>query len=186
MAHMGRKQQGLTLVELMVTLAVAIILISVGMPLFSGMAANNRAASQANTFLTAFKLARSEAVKRAVPVSVCAVANPNATPVTCGSNAQWGNGMLVFTDEGTPGTLDGADQRLKVFTITSAGATATTTGAFVRFGQQGDVLDVTANGTCAGSGTCIDLSHAGTTGTANRCLHLMQSGQVRLERAVCS
>ena len=188
MPDMGKKQKGLTLVELMITLAVAIILIAVGMPLFSGIAANNRAVSQANSFLTAFKLARSEAVKRAEPVSVCAVANPNAVPVNCGTNAQWGNGMLVFTDGGTAGTVDGSDTRLKVFTITSAGATATTTGAFVRFGRQGDVMPggVTTNGTCAGSGTCIQLGHADTTGTANRCLHVMQSGQVRLERAVCS
>jgi len=186
MADMARKQQGLTLIELMVTLAVAIILISVGMPLFSGMAANNRASSQANTFLTAFKLARSEAVKRSDRVSVCAVADPVATPVTCGSNAQWGNGILVFTDDGTAGTVDGTDQRLKVFTITTAGAIATTTGAFVRFGQQGDVANMTANGACVGSGTCFQMGHADTTGTPNRCLHVMQSGQVRLERGACS
>ncbi len=186
MPDMGKKPQGLTLVELMVTLAVAIILIAVGMPLFSGIAANNRAASQANSFLTAFKLARSEAVKRGTPVSVCAVANPLAAPVNCGINAQWGNGMLVFTDGDTAGTVDGTDARLKVFAITSAGATAATTGAFVRFGRQGDVVTITANGNCAGSGTCIQLGHADTTGTANRCLHVMPSGQVRLERAACS
>lgn len=189
MADMARKQQGLTLIELMVTLAVAIILIAVGMPMYNGMAANNRAASQANTFLTAFKLARSEAVKRSTPVSVCAVANPNAAPITCGTNAQWGNGMLVFTDGSTGNTVT-INNRLKVFTINTAGATVVTPGAFVRFGPRGDIAP---NGIAAPTGTppcssatCFQLGHADTTGTPNRCLHVLQSGQIRLERAACS
>lgn len=104
---MSKRDQGFTLVELMVTLAVAIILIAVGMPLFSGVAANNRATAQANTYLGAFKLARSEAVKRATEVSVCAVADPTANPVVCGANTDWVNGLLVFTDGGTAGSVDG-------------------------------------------------------------------------------
>ena len=131
-----KTQQGLTLVELMVTLAVAIILVAVGMPLFSGVAANNRATTQANTFLTAFKLARSEAIRRGTGVSVCAIADPTANPIVCGSNSDWDNGLLVFTDGGTAGTVDGGDERLKVFALTIDGATAATTGAFVTYERE--------------------------------------------------
>ena len=120
------RQRGLTLVELMVTLAVAIILIAVGMPLFTGVAANNRATTQANTFLTAFKLARSEAVKRATNVSVCAIDDPDASPPTCGGNDDWDNGLLVFTDGDTAGTIDGGDERIRAFPIATAGSVATT------------------------------------------------------------
>jgi len=186
MADMGKKQQGLTLIELMVTLAVAIILVTVGMPLFSGIVANNRATTQANTFLSAFKLARSEAVKRGTNVSVCAIADPAASPVVCGNNGNWGNGLLVFTDLSTAGVVDGSDVRLKVFANASAGSNVTTTGAFVTYQAQGDLSNVTANGSCAGSATCLQLGQTGTTGTPNRCLHLMNSGQTRLERAACS
>ena len=187
MADMGKKQQGLTLIELMVTLAVAIILVTVGMPLFSGIVANNRATTQANTFLSAFKLARSEAVKRGTNVSVCAIADPAASPVVCGTNANWGNGLLVFTDLSTAGVVDGSDVRLKVFANPSAGSNVTTTGAFVRYQAQGDLVNPTvSDGVCAGSLTCLQLGQTGTTGTPNHCLHVMNSGQTRLERGACS
>jgi type IV fimbrial biogenesis protein FimT len=180
-------QHGLTLVELMVTLAVAIILVAVGMPLFSGVAANNRATTQANTFLTAFKLARSEAIRRGTEVSVCAIADPAAATMTCGTNSDWGKGMLVFTDGGTLGSVDGGDERVRVFTLNGAGATAVTTGAFVRFQAQGAVATLTANGpACPTSGSCIELGQSESTGALKRCLHIMQSGQVRLNRGVCS
>jgi type IV fimbrial biogenesis protein FimT len=180
-------QQGLTLVELMVTLAVAIILLAVGVPLFTGVTSSNRAAAQANTFLAAFKLARSEAVGRSTEVSVCAVDDPGADADTlnCGTNADWANGLLVFTDSGTAGTVDGTDdERIRVFTTASGGTTAATPGAFVRFEPQGGVIDITANAVCGASGTCIELGHAENDQT--RCLHVMQSGQVRLERGACS
>jgi len=183
---MKSRQSGLTLVELMVTLAVAIILLAVGMPLFTGVVGSNRATTQANTFLAAFKLARSEAVKRATEVSVCSVADPAASPVNCGNQNDWANGILVFTDGGTSGTVDGADVRIRVFANDDAAANATTTGGFVRFQAQGEVSDMTANGACGASGTCIQLDHTDSTASQTRCMHVMPSGQVRLERAACS
>lgn len=173
---MKSKQTGLTLVELMVTLAVAIILIAVGMPLFSGVVANNRAVAQANTFVAAFKLARSEAVKRATEVSVCAIADPAADPVVCGGNSDWANGLLVFTDGGTAGSVDGGDTRIKVFANTIAGATVSSTVGFVRYQPRGDMATATAS---------LELGHSDTVGSQVRCLHLTASGQTRLERAAC-
>ena len=184
---MRSRNKGFTLVELMVTLAVAIILLAVGMPLFSGMAANNRATAQANTFLAGFKLARSEAVKRASDVSVCAVADPAANPATCGDSGDWSNGLLVFTDTGTAGSIDGTDERLKLFANPVAGATVATTGGFVRFAPQGEVDNMTANnGVCPGSGTCLQLGQDSAASGYTHCVHVMQSGQVRLERDACS
>ena len=186
MKGMSSKQQGLTLVELMVTLAVAIILVAVGMPLFSGVAANNRAVTEANTFLAAFKLARSEAVKRATEVSVCAVADPAADPVVCSStNSDWTNGLIVFTDGGTGGAVDGTDERIRVFANESGGATATASTTFVTFAAQGEATAVT-NTACSTSETCIQLGRDSTVGSHTRCVHVMASGQVRLERDTCS
>jgi type IV fimbrial biogenesis protein FimT len=172
---MKSRQTGLTLVELMVTLAAAIILLAVGMPLFTGVAANNRAVAQANTFVGGFKLARSEAVKRATEVSVCAVDDPDADPVTCGSNSDWGNGLMVFTDGGTTGTVDGGDERIKVFANPVAGATVSTTVAFVRYQARGETA----------TPTTLELGQGDTTGNQTRCLFLTASGQTRLERAAC-
>jgi type IV fimbrial biogenesis protein FimT len=185
---MGKTQAGLTLIELMVTLAVAIVLLAVGVPLFTGVAANNRAVAQANGFLTAFKLARSEAVRRSAPVSVCAAADPLADPVECGGSADWVKGLLVFTDAATAGEVDGDDDRLRVFTSTAAGSEITATAAYVRFLAQGeaDAASLTPNAACGTSGTCLELSHSDTIGDQTRCLHAMPSGQIRLDRAPCS
>jgi len=185
---MKNGQVGFTLIELMVTLAVAIILLAAGVPMFSGMAASNRATTQTNTFIAGFKLARSEAVKRGSEVSVCSVADPAVDPPVCGSNTNWRNGLIVFSDNGTVGTIDGGDTRIKVFTNAIAGSVVTTTGAFVRFESQGDVgtTGMTANPACAGSGTCLQLSETEASSGYTRCVHVMQSGQVRLERGACS
>lgn len=185
--NMKKTQQGLTLVELMVTLAVAIILVAVGMPLFSGVAANNRAATQANMFLTAFKLARSEAIKRAAEVSVCAL-DVSASPPDCGTNSAWSDGLLVFSDSGTVGTVDGGDELIRAFENATSGATASTTGAVVRFLAQGQVdqTNLTANAACSSSGTCIELGMSGASSTQVRCVYVMQSGQVRLDRGACN
>lgn len=183
---MKARQTGLTLVELMVTLAVAIILLAVGMPLFTGVVANNRATAQANTFVGAFKLARSEAVKQGTEVAVCAIDDPAASPLTCGSASDWDNGLLVFVDGGTAGSVDGSDTRVRAFANPVAGATVSATAAFVRYRAQGDTATLTANPACAGSGTCFELGHGDTTGSQTRCLHVMQSGQTRLERGACS
>jgi type IV fimbrial biogenesis protein FimT len=81
-----------------VTLAVAIILLAVGMPLFNGVVANNRATTQANALMSAMKLARSEAVKRAIDVSVCAT---NEAQDACDTESppDWTNGWFVYADD---------------------------------------------------------------------------------------
>ena len=67
-----KTKHGFTLIELMVTLAVAIVILAVGIPVFSTMIANNRAAADSNALVTALQFARSEAVKRSAQVRVCA------------------------------------------------------------------------------------------------------------------
>ena len=91
---------GFTLTELMITLAVAIILLAVGIPAFNSMVANNSAAAQVNEIVTALQLARSEAAKRGLRVSLCSKGDPDPTDLSCGQGDEWVNGWLVFTDAG--------------------------------------------------------------------------------------
>ncbi|MCP5318930.1 MAG: GspH/FimT family pseudopilin [Chromatiaceae bacterium] len=188
---MNIRQTGLTLIELMVTLAVAIVLLAVGVPLFTGLAGSNRATTQANTFLAAFKLARSEAISQGSEVSICSVADVEADPVECGDENDWGNGLLVFTDSGTLGSVDGGDTRIRVFANPSDGAIVDTSNAYVRFNAQGDASDLVNHSLCPDSGTpvertCMQLNQTESTGNLPRCLHIRRSGQIRLERGTCS
>ena len=55
--------QGFTLVELIVTLAVAAILMGTAVPSFTSLVNSNRLATQANDLLGAMMIARSEAIR---------------------------------------------------------------------------------------------------------------------------
>ncbi|MEJ1296967.1 MAG: GspH/FimT family pseudopilin [Candidatus Sedimenticola sp. (ex Thyasira tokunagai)] len=66
------KSKGMTLVELMVTLAVGGILLAIAVPSYRTMVQNNRLAAGANEFVSSMSLARSEALKRRADVTVTA------------------------------------------------------------------------------------------------------------------
>ena len=66
-----RREGGFTLIELMVTIGILAIVMSVGVPSYRGMVMDNRLATQANLFATSIKLARSNAVKFQRNATVC-------------------------------------------------------------------------------------------------------------------
>ncbi len=86
------QQVGFTLIELLTTVAIASILLGVGIPSFTEAVKNSRISSQYNNVVQALYLARSEAVKNTSAVTVCA----RGSDTTCGSD--WNNGWLVFVD----------------------------------------------------------------------------------------
>lgn len=83
----------------MITLAVAAILLGLAVPSYREFVQNNRLVSQTNALIADLALARSEAVKRAVPVVLCRSSNPSVDPPSCGGAGQtWTTGWLVFVD----------------------------------------------------------------------------------------
>jgi type IV fimbrial biogenesis protein FimT len=99
-------QSGFTLIELMVTLAVGIVILAIGLPSIMTMVSSNQAAGYANDLVGAIRLARSEAVKRADVVTICPRSyDPNdpekieCTNATGKFSTDWNNGWIVFIDE---------------------------------------------------------------------------------------
>jgi type IV fimbrial biogenesis protein FimT len=108
---------GFTLVELMVTVAVVAILLAMGAPQLGAFLNKQRVAADADALGTAIRQARSEALKRSGPVSVCALPatfNPTAPACAANGTTNWSNGWLVFIDYGTAGVLDTGDTVLRV------------------------------------------------------------------------
>lgn len=91
----------------MVTITVASILLAVAIPAFRTLTASTRLTSQANDFVAAMNLARSEAIKRNTSVAFCRAATD--TDTACATNtASWAN-WIVATSSGTVirrGTID--------------------------------------------------------------------------------
>jgi len=65
------RSRGFTLTELMVTLAVAAVLIAIAAPSYRDFILDTGMSAEANEFLTTVNFARSEAVKRNVRVTMC-------------------------------------------------------------------------------------------------------------------
>ena len=105
---------GVTLVELMVTIAVAAILLAVAVPGFRNLIVSNRLTATTNAFVAALNLARIEAIKRNARVTLCKTADPNATEPNCAASASWNQGAIVFVDRGTVGTVESGDILLRV------------------------------------------------------------------------
>jgi type IV fimbrial biogenesis protein FimT len=89
--------RGFTLIELMVTVGVAAILLGLGVPAFQTTVQDMRMTTSVNDLLVSMQLARSESIKRHVPVTVCHSGNPNADSPSCGGDG-WHDGWIVFVD----------------------------------------------------------------------------------------
>ena len=140
-AHAPGFSRGMTLIELMVTLAVLVIGLVIAVPSFTDFVKNTRLTATATDVQAALNLARSEAVTRRQAVSVCMSTNGTA----CDGTA-WKDGMLVFTNikrGSDPGQFSNTNQALKYIQVTDPGLTissVTPPGASTGFGAAKYVL----------------------------------------------
>lgn len=109
---------GFTLWELLITLAIAAVVVGVGVPSLEAVVRDNRRTGDINAFVTAVQLARSEAATRARPVVVCETADTRA----CGGGDAFERGWMVFvnTDDRRPIARSPAEPLL--FTFEPAGS----------------------------------------------------------------
>jgi type IV fimbrial biogenesis protein FimT len=92
--------RGFTLIELMVTITIGAILLGLGVPMMRNIVERNAVSGQVNGFVGAVNLARSEAIKRGIPVVMCRSTNAeiSATPTCVASGVGWESGWIVFAD----------------------------------------------------------------------------------------
>lgn len=115
-AAVGVRTSGFTLVELMVTLAVAAILMAIATPSFTSLINSNRLSGGANELVAALQTARMEAVRRNARVLVCRSENSQ----TCAGAGDLWPAWLVFVDVDADGVLDANEPVLRVGNAHSA------------------------------------------------------------------
>lgn len=92
----------MTLIELLVALAVAAIVLTVGVPSFQNLMREARATSVTNQLLAFIQHTRSEAIRRGMPVTLCASAD-GATCMT--TDPDFTKGWIVISGyPGDPGS----------------------------------------------------------------------------------
>ncbi|NKN31667.1 GspH/FimT family pseudopilin [Marichromatium bheemlicum] len=104
--------RGVTLVELMVTLSIAVILLTIAVPSFQHLVFDARRASLTNTLAGSLQQARAEAMGRGQSMVVCAVDDSDADTPRCVDTTDWSNGWMVFACATQPCTDIGSDDTL--------------------------------------------------------------------------
>lgn len=93
----SRGHSGVTLIELMVTIAVLAVIVTLAVPSFAGIINSNRLATAANELGTSLQLARMEAIRRNAPVSTCASTDAEAGEAASCDADTWGQ-WITFVD----------------------------------------------------------------------------------------
>lgn len=92
-----RYSRAFTLIELMVTISVLAVVISLAAPSFSRLLQDNRMLTVANELQSSLQLARAEAIKRKTNVVLC---KSNNTANDCASGTNWQEGWLMRSSDG--------------------------------------------------------------------------------------
>lgn len=100
--------RGFTVIELMVTVAVAVVMMAVAVPSMTAFSANNRVTAAKSAFASTVALARTEAARRGVQVFVKAEAGGNV-------GNEFAGGWSVYVDTNGNGVPDIADEVLRKF-----------------------------------------------------------------------
>lgn len=162
---MTPRQQGFTLYELMITIAVAAVIISYGVPTFRTLIQNSRAHAHANDIITALNLGRNEAIHRGSAVTVCSSTNGT----TCAGSTDWTSGYVIRSASGTVlrswPELRGGDNVL------------TANVSQVRFGPRGDID--------SGAAPQLQLALPDCSGDQGRNIAINMAGRIATNRVAC-
>lgn len=178
-----RPDGGFTLIEMMVTVVLLAILIALVTPSFRDLLRDNRAAAQANALVGSLALARSEAIKRNVPVVVC----QSDDGVTCTDDGDaWAAGWILWPDTNRSGTLNpddgdgipeaGEEMIIEVQAALAGGFELSATGASITYRPDGSI---------AGAADAFELVPPGGDTERGRCVAIDATGRPKVTKGAC-
>lgn len=129
-----RSCYGFTLVELVVTMAVAAILVAIAIPNMRTFIQNGRLNTQVNDLIGDLNFARSEAIKRRANVGLC-----RSTDGVTFAAGPLGDGRVVFIDADANSTCDAGETILRFREPLASGNTLTAPSNVIIFNASGRV-----------------------------------------------
>ncbi len=108
-------RRGFTLYELLLSLALVAILVSLGVPSFATLLARSRQAVEINALFHAVHLARKESIVQRKVVSLC----PSVDGLRCRPGTDWSSGWIVFrnADRDSPPQVDPGEVVILAHTV---------------------------------------------------------------------
>ncbi|MFK7814877.1 MAG: GspH/FimT family pseudopilin [Gammaproteobacteria bacterium] len=141
---MHKHESAFTLIELMIVIAVAAIVLTLGVPGFERTIERNQLSAYTNQLVSSLYFARSEAVRRNQSIKVCH--SNNATDC---NGAGYESGWIIFIENGTPNnTLDAGEELIRVNEALPTNYTFNPNGSMNSF-------SFTANGKTDNQGTFV-------------------------------
>jgi len=126
----NRTQTGFTLYELLTTMLIVGVVLAYGVPNMQSFRQNSRMTAAANDLHSSFHLARTEAARAKVPITICASADSMALPPdplpTCGGELE--AGWVVFEDRNGDIVIDAGEPILRRFPAIGNDIDVNTTG----------------------------------------------------------
>jgi len=176
-----KTQSGFTLIELVVTIAVLIVLLVLGVPEFQRMTESNRQVAAINAIVSDLNLARSEAVKTGRVVTLCG----STDGATC-NTGNWESGWIVFTDGNRNAGINPADGDILISRNNGLPAGLALFGvafddnAIVQYLPNGELRDTDGDG--VDDGTFVVCDTKDKDATRARASNVTRLGRVAIAR----
>lgn len=168
---MRKKEIGFTILELVITLAIMLIIIFIGIPSMKKLYLTQHMASHVNAFVSMQRYARQSAIFNQSLVTMCA----SDDGTQCLAKKYWHEGMIIFIDKDGDKSLDDEDRLLK-FYKTQANDIQVTWRAF----QNKSHLQFRSNGWTNHQNGTFRFCFDDEAPTFNRALIVNRAGRARL------
>jgi type IV fimbrial biogenesis protein FimT len=171
----NKRNNGFTLIELMVTLALAAIIAFVAVPNMSNFVLSSKIKNRTSELVSAIGLARSAAIKNKAPAILCV-----GTATTC-SGTDWGAGWVAWLDSDGDSVFDSGspdNEPMLYVAELSAGDKAT-----INFASSS--LRIRPDGTIATAVT-IDICDSSRSGEQGRRISINITGRTSVSKRTCT
>lgn len=178
--------KGVTLIEVVVVSAIIAIMAAIAAPAMQAFIREMQLRTATNDLSTAMAYARSEAIKRGWPVTVCKSSNTGNSTPSCAVGANWQDGWIVFVDSNGDGAVTTiASSSFPADTVLRARTAAANSLAISGGTNYADYVSYDSRGVSKGSGGLNNGTFTLCHGGESRSVVINTTGRTSIQRGSC-